>query len=445
MHVCLLNDSFPPVIDGVANVVVNYAEVISRSRGTCIVATPEYPGAEDAYPFPVVRYRSLDTTRLVGYRAGVPFEPATLRALQTPRPDVIHTHCPVASTLLARALRERCDAPVVFTYHTKFDIDIDNAIRGELLQEAAVRMLVNNVAACDEVWVVSRGAGENLRHLGYTGEYRVMDNGVDMPRGRPDEGAVQAVTGSCPLPQETPVFLFVGRLMWYKGIRLILDGLGGLQAAGVPFRMVFIGAGGDEAEIRAAVSEAGLDQSCLFLGAIHDREAIRAWYSRADLLLFPSTFDTNGLVVREAAACGLPALLIRGSCAAEGVTDGETGILAEASPESITRALQSVCGKREVLRRIGQNAMDRLYLSWEDSVGRACDRYAELIEAWRQVGPKPRPHVPLDELFNLMGEVYEALDKVRDKRLERQRLSPEWPPLSELASRMERNWQDKRR
>ena len=75
-NVCLINDSFPPAIDGVANAVTNYAEIISREYGSASVVTPYYPDADDArFDFPVLRYPSLDMTRFVGYRAGLPFSP----------------------------------------------------------------------------------------------------------------------------------------------------------------------------------------------------------------------------------------------------------------------------------------------------------------------------------------------------------------------------------
>ena len=84
MNVCLMNDSFPPVIDGVANAVINYANVISDGLGKAIVVTPEYPGAVDDYPFEVVRYRSMNITeKLCGYRAGYPF--SSSRRTHSPR------------------------------------------------------------------------------------------------------------------------------------------------------------------------------------------------------------------------------------------------------------------------------------------------------------------------------------------------------------------------
>ncbi len=415
MNICLMNDSFPPQIDGVSNAVLNYAEIITRSLGSCEVAIPEYPGVKDEYPFPVVRYPSLPTDRLVGYRAGMPLELGAIRRITERGPELLHAHCPVSSAILGRALRELTDTPLVLTYHTKFDIDIQNAIRGHLLQEAAIRLLVNNIEACDEVWVVSRGAGENLRSLGYEGEYRVMENGVDLSRGRPEKQEIAAVTGGYDLPEDCPVYLFVGRLMWYKGLRLILEGLRRLKSAGKPFRMVFVGGGGDEAEVRAEAERLGLLPQVIFTGPVFDREVLRCWYSRADLLLFPSTFDTFGLVVREAAACAVPALLIRDSCAAEGVTDGESGLLIPESGEALGEALLQ--SSRERLSRIGENAQQRLYLSWEDSVRRAWERYGTIREEW-QSGVMPRRRLrsqPPEELTAAAAELYGVLEKARER------------------------------
>ena len=291
LNICLMNDSFPPTIDGVANAVVNYAKHITLSHGKCVVATPEYPGVTDDYPFPVVRYPSLDTTQLTGYRAGNPLAPETIERLRRMDCNLIHSHCPVASTVLARALRDASGIPIVFTYHTKFDIDIARAVRSKLVQQAAIDLLVANVSACDEVWVVSEGAGENLRSLGYQGDYLVMPNGVDLDRGEADPAAVQALSEEWNLPGGVPAFLFLGRIMWYKGLRIILDGLKRYRDAGHDFRMVFVGDGQDRAEVEACAESLGLSDVCRFTGAVHDRETIRAWYCRADLLLFPSTFD----------------------------------------------------------------------------------------------------------------------------------------------------------
>ena len=402
--ICLLNDSFPPMIDGVANAVVNYARRLTERGDPVTVATPAVPGADDsAFPFPVLRYPSFDTRKKFGYVSGRPFSPELAARLQKEGVGILHTHCPIVSTFLARELRDVVDAPIVLTYHTKFDIDIAKAIRGKLLQESAIHALVQNISACDEVWTVSRGAGENLRSLGYQGEYLVMPNGVDLPRGRLTPEEIQAVTGGFDLPEAVPCFLFVGRLMWYKGIRIILDALAALRDRGISFRMVFLGGGMDEADIRNYTGELGLTDRCLFPGSVRDRQALRAWYCRADLFLFPSSFDTNGLVVREAAACGLPAVLIRGSCAAEDVTDGVTGFLIEENAPSMAECLTELLRSPSRVSSVGKAAEERLYLSWADAVDHAVARYEVVMERYRS-GQRRKPRLT-DEMFRSVGEL----------------------------------------
>ena len=411
LNVCLMNDSFPPVVDGVANAVVNYAKILTETEGLCAVATPEYPGVVDDYPFPVVRYPSIDTTKMTGYRAGNPFAPAAVAELAAMDFDIIHTHCPIVSTLLARSLREAIDKPVVFTYHTKFDIDIAKAVRGKTLQEAAVKLLVSNISACDEVWVVSRGAGENLRSLGYAGDYIVMPNGVDLPRGKASPEAVDALSRKWALPADKPVYLFIGRIMWYKGLRIILDGLKKVRDAGGDFCMVFVGDGQDRPAVEEYAAQLGLTDLCRFTGTERDRDTIRAWYTRADLLLFPSTFDTNGLVVREAAACSLGSVLIEGSCAAEGITDGDTGILIPENGDGLAAALLREGADRAYFARIGETASEKIYLSWEDSVKNARAQYRSVIERWNN-GELPRRRV-LPGAPEWTGDVAELINRAR--------------------------------
>ena len=404
LSVCLLNDSFPPVIDGVANAVLNYARIIQEGLGSTVVGVPDYPGVTDSYSFPVVRYPSFDTTKLVGYRAGYPFSPRALDALAEFAPDIIHSHCPVMSTVMARALRERLDIPVVFTYHTKFDIDIRRAISGHLLQQTAIRLLVDNISACDEVWVVSRGAGKNLRSLGYAGDYIVMENGVDFPRGPVSQEKCEALRQELALPPEVPVYLFVGRMMWYKGIRIILDALAALRRSGQDFRMLLVGDGMERQEMEQLVKELRLDDVCIFTGAIRDREKLRTYFSLSDLFLFPSTFDTNGIVVREAAACGTASVLVRGSCAAGDVTEDGNALLIEENAASLKALLERVGMNRPALRDLGQRALEQGVIQTFDMTSEAA--VTKLMWALGQTGSLEE----VRKIFatNYAGEISEA-------------------------------------
>ncbi len=382
MTVCLLNDSFPPTIDGVANATLNYARCIQKSHGRAVVATPWYPGVKDDYPFRVIRYASAAITKRLGYRGGIPFDPRMQYFLAHQNVDIIHTHCPFMSTVVARILRYNTGAPVVFTYHTKFDVDIEKRVALNPVRNASLRLLLNNINACDEVWVVSRGAGENLKSLGYQGDYIVMENGVDFEKRRTDEQTLSGMREAYHIAPDETVFLFVGRMMWYKGVRISIDGLAKAKAAGAKCRMFFVGDGADRPEIEAYCEKAGIREETVFTGAIQDREKLRSYFSLADCFLFPSTYDTNGIVVREAAACQCPSVLVRGSCAAEGITDGRNGILIEENGDSMAEAVAAACRDRDRLREIGRHAADEIYLSWDDAVAKAVRRYRTVIERY---------------------------------------------------------------
>lgn len=415
LSVCLLNDSFPPSIDGVANATKNYADIIQKNHGSSIVVTPQYPGVTDDYPYPVIRYPSLPTQKLIGFRTGVPIHDNMMMSAIKAEPDIYHSHCPFTSTIIARALQRERNSPIVFTYHTKFDIDIQKLIKNKVLQDVAINFIVDNINACDEVWVVSKGAGENLKSLGYKKDYIIMENGVDFPIGKADALDIQKVSLQYGINKNKIKFMFAGRMMWYKGIDLILDSLQRLSALGYDFQMVFIGSGLDMKEITAKTQQYGLEKKCIFTGSITDRKVLRALFSACDLLLFPSTFDTNGIVVREAAACEIPSVLISNSCAAENIVDMETGFIIDKTVESMVAKLELLIKNPNIIKKVGKNAQERIYISWEDAVAVANNRYHTIIDNY---SPKTFNNTDqfTDKLYNIATNIYEIKNLFRNNQ-----------------------------
>lgn len=415
--ICLLNDSFPPQIDGVANTVMNYAKHMPANNCKAIVVTPSHPDANDsAFPYPIIRYPSINLRNMQGYKAGIPFSPEIARRVCDENIALIHSHCPIVSTFMARELRQIANAPIVLTYHTKFDIDIANIVKSKSLQNACKKILADNIYACNEVWAVSRGAGENLRELGYDGEYVVMPNGVDLPRERVSDEQIAAATGEYDLPVGVPVYLFVGRMMWYKGIRIVLDALAKLNARKTAFRMVFIGEGDHKAEMEAYAKQLGIEDKCIFTGAIRNRDTLRAWYCRSDLFLFPSSYDTNGLVVREAAACNVASVLVRDSCAAEDVIDGRDGFLIEENADSLASCLTNL--STEKMHAAGQAAGNELYISWEESIKAASERYKIVIDRYKS-GFYPTRRKPSEGFMKVNGKLMESLANLSSRRMDK--------------------------
>jgi len=172
--------------------------------------------------------------------------------------------------------------------------------------------------------------------------------------------------------------------------------------------MVFVGDGTDRKEMEAYAAEVDVNERCRWIGTVTEREALRAWYCRADLFLFPSTFDTNGLVVREAAACGLASVLIRNSPAAEGIEDGTNGFLIEENAASLYQLLCNCGQNRKQLRAVGECASRELYLSWDEAVKMALNRYQIVLEK-QQNGFYSKHRCPSERLLRLNGELMEGI------------------------------------
>jgi len=383
IHVGQFNDSFPPTIDGVAQAVKNYAACLHKNHCDVTVVTPAYKNVRDDYPFEVYRYQSIPLDNRIGYRAGNVFSPEELLHLRRKKFDLMHVHAPFASSVLVSNLNHRPRVPVVLTYHTKFEVDIEKRVSNTVFRKVAMEFLLNNVKAADEVWTVTEKCGESLRTIGYEGDFRVMENGTDFAFGQADANKVAQLREAYDLPEDTFIFLFVGRMMWYKNTRLILDSLKIAKDKGLPFRCFMIGSGLDAEDIQKYAAALQLNDEVIFTGPIYDREYLRVFYSLADMFLFPSTYDTSGIVVKEAAACECPALLVRDSCPAEGAIHDVSGFLAEENAASCAEAILNACHSRDHLAAVGEEAGRSLYLSWDTAVDRAYARYTEILKNWK--------------------------------------------------------------
>lgn len=382
----LFNDSFPPTIDGVANAVLNYANIINQKYGTPVVITPKYPNVVDHYGYEVYRYHSAKFSKEMPYRVGNPFSPATVHDIYKMKLDLMHVHSPFASSVLAHevSLLNLKKIPTVLTYHTKFDIDIDRFVENELFNAVSRKFVLTNINRADEVWAVSEGTVDSLRKIGYEGDVVIMPNGTDFKRGKAPEDRINEIDRMYRTDSEELCFLYCGRMMWYKNIKITVDALKLLADAGIRFKMFFVGDGPDRPYIEQYADSVGIKDRLIFTGAIFDRDRVKAFFSRADLFLFPSTYDTSGLVVKEAAACGCASALIKGCCAAEGVENGISGILAdEETAESFAKAIAEAVRTPDMLKRLGREAEEKVYCSWEDSVDKAYKRYETIIEKFR--------------------------------------------------------------
>lgn len=383
IKVAIGTEAFPPTIDGISTVAKCYADVINEKYGEAVIVTPKNPNQEDyKYPYEIYRYKSLFTFG-EGYPVGWPFKKQFALDIIAKNFDVLHSHCPIATSYFFRRVNRIHRIPQILTYHTKYEYDFDERIPTFALRHRAYGFLLNNIKSADEVWVTSHGTADSLRKVGYEGDFVVMPNGCDLPKFDTTDDMKAMMRRKHNIPQNVPVLLFVGRMMWYKNLRITLDACKLLKDGSRDFRMIMIGMGPEEAQIKRYCTKLGLNDKVIFTGQILDRTELQMYYGTADLQVFPSIFDTNGLVVREAAASATPTIVVKDSCASEGIIDCDTGFLCLESSHSVAKTIENVIDNKDLLNRVGLNARHNIYISWEESIANACERYQIVIDKFK--------------------------------------------------------------
>ena len=406
-NLALFNESFNPQFDGVAVTVEKYAKIFNQKHGQVSVIVPAHPDRKDIFPYPVWEYPSSPITVGDQYRIGLPSPAKMIRKFNASNIEVIHSHCPFTSGLLAQRLATRFDLPHISTFHSKFKDDVNMRLKTNLKMpgEIVAKYVSAFYNRCDYVWAVSEGTAQTLRSYGYKGEITVMPNGCDMPITHRDDEKRQALMKKNDMI-DAPILLFVGRHTFTKNTDIIIKALGAINRHGIKFNMLFVGDGEDKAKMEKMVDEQGLQRVVRFMGKISDRDQLKDIYASSDLFVFPSVYDNAPLVVREAAACGCASALIRGSNSAEGMQDGLNAFLSDETVEdfALTLSMAITSGK---LDSVGDNARRDIYISWDDVLEMVTSEYDRVLTDWDKHEHKKLRHENINEIlanFDILKE-----------------------------------------
>ena len=385
-NVGLFNESFPPVMDGVAVCVQNYAYWLQKKVGGVSVVTPGKLGADyKQYPYEVLDYLSVPVPFRHPYVTGIAqMDPILLAKLRRRHFKIVHAHSPFSAGLMGLQVAKTQKIPLVATFHSKFKDDFRKVIPSDMVVDQAIKIVMEFFEWADEVWVPQASVEEVIREYGFKGPVEVVDNGSDLVADYPDSYFEEARQALGVQPDEF-VFLFVGQHIWQKNVRLVIEALEKIND--LPFRMFFVGTGYAADEMKALVREKGLSEKVTFTGMLTEREAITRYYAAADLFLFPSLYDNAPLVVREAAALHTPAVMVEGSTAATILRDGENGYLVPNELDAFAARLRQLYRDRAAVRQVGLAASRTIVRSWEDVVGEVLDRYNALIARKTQIRP----------------------------------------------------------
>jgi len=250
------------------------------------------------------------------------------------RADVIYGHYLFPTGAIAAAAGRMAKRPWVLTAHGG---DVRN-----LASTTIARLSSPGVTGASAIIAVSRFLAEQLRESGLAmPPVHVIDMGVDMDRFRPsDRGAARRAHG---LPEDVPVILSVGGLNERKNPLRLLQAFRMVQSRHPRARLVFVGAGPQEAALRAGIRLEGLDDAVVLTGAL-PAASVAEWMAACDLLALPSRVEPLGVVALEALASGRPVVATRIGGTAEVV--GRAGVLIDPyDPRSIADGIAKVLAR----------------------------------------------------------------------------------------------------
>ena len=375
----LFNDSFPPIMDGVALSVQNSAYSLYKKNQPVCVITPKSPNYVINEPYPVYRYSSIPFISNQPYRIGIKEVDISFQNTIDKIPlSLVHAHCPFTSGQIALQIAKKRNIPFVATFHSKYRDDFERTFHNKSIAKYLTNKIVDFYNKADEVWIPQAMIEDTIREYGYKGKLYVIENGNDFAgTSEIAKLRIEAREMFQIAPNEN-VFLFVGQHIWEKNTKMIIEALAKIKDT--PFKMYFIGTGYAADDMKQLVTDFEITDKVKFVGIVLDRELLKRYYAAADLFLFPSIYDNAPLVVREASALQTPAVLVKDSTASEVITDNFNGFLIENTASSLAEKIRELTANPLLICEAGTNASKTIGRTWEHVTELMLERYNNLMQ-----------------------------------------------------------------
>lgn len=309
MRILMISDVYFPRINGVSTSIQTFRRGLHAAGHETVLIAPEYPTAwASADRGEVLRIPSRYLPRDPEDRM---MKTAAIRALRPQLArrgfDIVHVQTPFIAHYQGVSLARELGVPVVETYHTYFEEYLHHYV--PLLPRAVMRFLARRFTtsqcnALDALVVPSRAMQVALEDYGVRCPMQIIPTGMEMQRFAGGDGArFRAKVGIEP---HRPTLVHVGRIAHEKNIDFLLRVLRRLVDRNPEVVLIVAGEGPALSHCRAYVESLGLDAHVRFVGYLSRDSELLDCYKAGDLFVFSSRTETQGLVLLEAMALGVP-------------------------------------------------------------------------------------------------------------------------------------------
>ena len=362
LHILMVSDVYFPRINGVSTSIQTFRAELERLGIRVTVVAPSYPAAD------IAADRPTDTIRIPS--RAVPLDPedrlmrwqalADLdRRLAGVDFNLVHVQTPFAAHYAGLRLARSRGIPCIATYHTHFEEYLFHYIR--FLPKAALRAAARALArhqcnALDAVVVPSQPMAATLRDYGVDAPLRVIPTGLPESQFIPGNGIRFRQAWGIGL--ERQVALFVGRAAFEKNIGFLLEMIDRARRQRPRVMLVVAGEGPALPALRRQAEALRLEDHVRFVGYLPRDGGLRDCYAAADVFTFASQTETQGLVLLEAMAIGLPVLAIPALGAAEIIAPCRGALPAADTPEAFAAQLVELLDRPDTLAAMADAGID---------------------------------------------------------------------------------------
>jgi 1,2-diacylglycerol 3-alpha-glucosyltransferase len=402
MRIGFFTDTYTPQINGVVTSIKLFTEALERQGHEVYIfaPTPRQP-SDNAR---VVRIPSVPFAFQPEMRLASLYSQHAYRLVRRANLDVVHSHDPFAIGLFGLAVAKRSRIPYVHTYHTLYPEYVHYIWETRFTRAMAERLSREFCDQCDLVLAPSTKIEKALAEWGVTARIELLPTGVDAARfARHDPEAAAALRRRFDIPESDRLLTFVGRIGLEKNLDLLVEAMALVTTRGA--RLLIVGNGPYRPDLERHIAKLGIADRVTFTGYLQ-RDDVAAAYAASDALFFASTSETQGLVVAEAMASGLPVVAVEDLAVGDAVTDGVNGYLTPERPEALAEAADRVLTDPSLRATMGAESIRRAEELCIDLMAeRLAGLYAKVVEA--------KPSARRQRGVPVVGRVTRQLSRLR--------------------------------
>lgn len=380
-------DAFYPIIDGVSIGVNSLAKILKDYVDlTVFTIAPGNAKYDDSnYGYKIVRCK---TRKIPFFRLAYDWpRPATdkefLKIIKESNLDIVHIRSPFGVGRQGIKYARKHNIPSVMTLHSQYKQDFMDTTKSAIITAILTRRVGHMFNVCTEAWAINNATAELLKTYGCKKNPYIMENGTDMQPIINKQQAKDDINNEYHIDPDEKVLLYVGRMVKLKNIDFTAAVMKVLKNRGMKFKMIYVGDGPDLDEFKQRIDNLGLKDNVIFVGKLYNRENLAKFYVRSDLFMFPSFYDTDGVVKREAACQDTPTICIENSIVAKTVIKDHNAYVAPNNDELFADEIIKALSDTDKYNFIRENAKKELYRTWQTTAQLTLERYKYILENYK--------------------------------------------------------------